>query len=288
MNNYSGKSYIKFWGVRGSNPTPDKNKMQFGGDTSCVEIRTKNNELIILDMGTGLRNLGKQIVEDDTYPSEINIFLSHYHWDHIMGFFYFAPLYDSKFTINIHGYNGKTSIKDLKEALINKNFWPVDESTYKAKINFIELDKATNKEKLMKINKSVIYYSIHPHPNGANSFKIETNNKKIVYITDCEHPEGKLNPNVISISDEADFLIHDSHYTINDLTNHKVIVTDGVFSMDGTFAKLDKIVELAQKYDALVMLDDCFFTIFTSSVFRGGAPTFCLLASRRKSEASHN
>ena len=221
MNNYSGKSYIKFWGVRGSNPTPDKNKMQFGGDTSCVEIRTKNNELIILDMGTGLRNLGKQIVEDDTYPSEINIFLSHYHWDHIMGFFYFAPLYDSKFTINIHGYNGKTSIKDLTEALINKNFWPVDESTYKAKINFIELDKSTNKEKLVKINKSVIYYSIHPHPNGANSFKIETNNKKIVYITDCEHPEGKLNPNVISISDEADFLIHDSHYTINDLTNHK-------------------------------------------------------------------
>tara|TARA_B100001996_G_scaffold380958_1_gene369433 strand:+ start:442 stop:1290 length:849 start_codon:yes stop_codon:yes gene_type:complete len=221
MDNYSGKSYIKFWGVRGSNPTPDKDKMQFGGDTSCVEIRTENNELIILDMGTGLRNLGKKIIEDNTYPNEINIFLSHYHWDHIMGFFYFAPLYDSKFTINIHGYNAKTPMEDLSNALINKSFWPVDEEEYKAKINFIELDKTTNEPKLVKLNETAIYYSIHPHPNGANSFKIETNNKKIVYITDCEHPEGKLNPNVVRISNESDILIHDSHYTIRDLINHK-------------------------------------------------------------------
>ena len=70
--------YIKFWGVRGSNPTPDKDKMQFGGDTSCVEIRTKNNDLIILDMGSGLRKLGAKIIADDSYSSEINIFLSHY------------------------------------------------------------------------------------------------------------------------------------------------------------------------------------------------------------------
>ena len=221
MNNYSGKSYIKFWGVRGSNPTPDSNKMQFGGDTSCVEIRTKDNDLIILDMGTGLRKLGKQIIEDETSPSEINIFLSHYHWDHIMGFFYFAPLYDSKFTINIHGHNSKTSIEDLSNNLINKSFWPVDEKEYKSKINFIELDKATNEEKLIKLNKAAIYYSIHPHPNGANSFRVETDNKKIVYITDCEHPEGSLNPNVINISNEADILIHDSHYTISDLIDHK-------------------------------------------------------------------
>ena len=221
MSNYSEKSYIKFWGVRGSNPTPDKNKMQFGGDTSCIEIRTKDNDLIILDMGTGLRNLGKQIIADNTSPNEINIFLSHYHWDHIMGFFYFAPLYDSKFTINIHGYNKKTSIQDLSDNLMNKDFWPVDEKEYKAKINFIELDETTNEEKLVKINKTAIYYSIHPHPNGANSFRVETNNKKIVYITDCEHPEGNLNPNVIKISNEADILIHDSHYTISDLINHK-------------------------------------------------------------------
>ena len=221
MENYSNKGYIKFWGVRGSNPTPDKDKMHYGGDTSCIEIRTKENDLIILDMGTGLRNLGSHIIEDSTYGNEINIFLSHYHWDHIMGFFYFAPLYDSRFTINIHGYNAKTSIKTLSEALMNKSFWPVDKDTYKAKINFIEMPKSSNELALAKVNKTNIYYSIHPHPNGTNSFRVETDNKKIVYITDCEHPEGKLNENVVKIADEADILIHDSHYTIRDLKTYK-------------------------------------------------------------------
>ena len=221
MENYSNKGYIKFWGVRGSNPTPDKDKMHYGGDTSCIEIRTKENDLIILDMGTGLRNLGSHIIEDSTYGNEINIFLSHYHWDHIMGFFYFAPLYDSRFTINIHGYNAKTSIKTLSEALMNKSFWPVDKDMYKAKINFIEMPKSSNELALAKVNKTNIYYSIHPHPNGTNSFRVETHNKKIVYITDCEHPEGKLNENVVKIADEADILIHDSHYTIRDLKTYK-------------------------------------------------------------------
>ena len=93
--------YIKFWGVRGSNPTADKNKMLFGGDTSCVEIRTNDNDCIILDMGTGLRKLGNHILSDSSYKKEINILLSHYHWDHIMGFFYFAPLNNKEYTINI-------------------------------------------------------------------------------------------------------------------------------------------------------------------------------------------
>jgi len=221
MENYSNKGYIKFWGVRGSNPTPDKDKMRYGGDTSCIEVRTKENNLIILDMGTGLRNLGSHIITDNTYGNEINIFLSHYHWDHIMGFFYFAPLYDSRFTINIHGYNAKTSINTLSNALINKNFWPVDKDMYRAKINFIEMPKSSNKQKSVAVNEINIYYSIHPHPNGTNSFRVETDNKKIVYITDCEHPDGTLNTNVIQIANKCDILIHDSHYTINDLSNHK-------------------------------------------------------------------
>ena len=74
MANNSNKGYIKFWGVRGSNPTPDKDKMYYGGDTSCIEVRTKENNLIILDMGTGLRNLGSHIMTDNTYGNEINIF----------------------------------------------------------------------------------------------------------------------------------------------------------------------------------------------------------------------
>ena len=110
--------YIKFWGVRGSNPTPDSDKMHYGGDTSCVEIRTNDNDCIILDMGTGLRNLGKHILSDSTYKKEINILLSHYHWDHIMGFFYFAPLYNKEYTINIYAINIMTVSNKMKSISI--------------------------------------------------------------------------------------------------------------------------------------------------------------------------
>ena len=116
------KEYIKFWGVRGSFPTPEKDKLKYGGETSCVEIVTSNNDCIVLDMGTGIKNLGKDILNNKSYPREINIFLSHYHWDHIMGFFSFAPLYHKEFIINIYGYNKNTSIEMLKDVLINKNF----------------------------------------------------------------------------------------------------------------------------------------------------------------------
>tara|TARA_B100000579_G_C22768546_1_gene822782 strand:- start:84 stop:932 length:849 start_codon:yes stop_codon:yes gene_type:complete len=220
MKNYSNKEYIKFWGVRGSNPTPDKDKMQFGGDTSCVEIRTKNNDLIILDMGSGLRNLGAKIIADDSYSSKINIFLSHYHWDHIMGFFYFAPLYNEKFTVNIYGFNNEVRMEDLSKQLINKGFWPVEESMYKANINFIELEQSSNDLKTLDINDTKIFYSEHAHPGGANSFRIETGDKKIVYVTDCEHSNGELNKNVLNIAEECDILIHDSHFTVRDLPNH--------------------------------------------------------------------
>ena len=86
------KGYLKFWGVRGSHPTPDNNKMEYGGDTSCVELRTKN-DLIIFDMGSGIRNLGIKMLDDNTCPKNVHIFLSHYHWDHIVGFLNFAPLF---------------------------------------------------------------------------------------------------------------------------------------------------------------------------------------------------
>ena len=66
-----------------------------------------------------------------------------------------------------------------------------------------------------------LYYSIHPHPNGTNSLRVETNGKSITYITDCEHPLGKLNPNVLDIANQCDILIHDAHFTINDLAKAK-------------------------------------------------------------------
>ena len=209
--------YIKFWGVRGSNPTADKNKMQFGGDTSCVEVRTSNNDIIIFDMGSGIRNLGKEIIEDSNSPKTINIFLSHFHFDHIMGFLTFPPLFDKSYTVNIYGYNKSTSTKSFSDKILDSTFWPVGLDILKAKINFIDLDGEP-----FQINSDVsISYALHPHPGYATSYKININDFNIVYTTDCEHPINHFNKNVESIAKDADILIHDSHFTREDLAKHK-------------------------------------------------------------------
>ena len=212
MNN----QYLKFWGVRGSRSTAESNKMEYGGDTSCIEIRTQNNELIILDMGTGLNNLGKSIIEEEKPPTTINVFLSHYHWDHILGFLTFMPIYNSKYKINIYGNNKNTSINEISKKLLDKTFWPVSIDMLKAEINFIELNN-----KSVNISDVKITCNEHAHPNGATSYKISCKNYDIVYTTDCEHAEDNLSKNVIEFAENADILIHDSHFTPEDLETHK-------------------------------------------------------------------
>ena len=209
-------TYVKFWGTRGSNPTVDEDKVKYGGDTSCVEILTADNEAIILDMGTGIRNLGKQILSNPDYPKTLNIFLSHYHWDHIMGFLSFKPLFNKNYTINIYGQNKNTPINTLPDILLKSDFWPVNLNMINAKLNFKSFESSS-----ITINNTKISYTVHGHPNGANSFKVENNGKKIIYTTDCEHPIGHLNLNVVELAKDADLLIHDAHFTINDLIDHK-------------------------------------------------------------------
>jgi len=208
-------NYLKFWGVRGSRSTAESNKLKYGGDTSCVEIRTKNNDLIILDMGTGLNKLGEAILADPTSPKNINIFLSHYHWDHLLGFLNFTPLFDESFSITIYGNNKSTSIDKISEKLLDKAFWPVSLDMLKAKINFVEL---VNKP--VTINNITIDFNEHSHPNGATSYKVTINDFSIMYSTDSEHPNNELNENVLEMAKNTDILIHDSHFTEEDLKDH--------------------------------------------------------------------
>ena len=209
--------YIKFWGVRGSNPTADKDKMQFGGDTSCVEVRTSNNEILVFDMGSGIRNLGKEILGDPNSPKTINIFLSHFHFDHIMGFLVFPPLFDKSYTVNIYGYNKSTSTKSFSDKILDPTFWPVGLDVLQAKINFIDLDG----ESLQISSNTSVSYALHPHPGYATSYKVNNDGFNILYTTDCEHPKNHFNKNVESLAKDADMLIHDSHFSREDLGNHK-------------------------------------------------------------------
>ena len=211
------KTIIRFWGCRGSFPSFDKNKIIYGGDTSCVELRTSDNSTIILDMGTGLKNLGQKIVDDSSYSKDINIFMSHYHLDHIHGFLMFAPLFSADYNINIYSRtsNGK-NFREVMDTLLQPEIWPFTLNNLPANLSFINID-----DEPIIINDNIkIFNGLHSHPNKAYSIRAEIFEKKITYVTDCEHPKDHLNPNVVEFAADSDILIHDAQYTPEDLKQH--------------------------------------------------------------------
>jgi len=208
---------IKFWGVRGSFPTPDRDKVEVGGHSSCVEIRTADNRLIIFDMGTGMIPLGKSLLEENNPPKSAHIFVSHFHWDHIIGYLGFPPFFYDWFTCNIYGKEDRLSIEEIFKHIHNFTFWPVEMPLYKAKFS---LHTVTSKD--IQISDSIkITSALHPHPNGANSYRLQIDNTVIVYCTDIEHPDTHLNANAIKIAKDADVLINDAHFTDEQLKEHK-------------------------------------------------------------------
>ena len=92
--------YIKCWGSRGSTPVSGKNYLKYGGDTTCIEIRTKNDDIIIVDAGTGIRRLGNQLIAEGRY--RYSFIFTHAHWDHLMGFPFFKPLYFKHAELQMH------------------------------------------------------------------------------------------------------------------------------------------------------------------------------------------
>ena len=208
---------ITFWGTRGSFPTPRKDTVEYGGHTSCVEIRTSKNQLIILDMGTGLLDLGNYIMKEKSPPASAHVFVSHYHWDHIFGFLGFTPLFNPNFTFNMYGKKDLMTPKEIIDYVQNPTFWPINMEMLNAKIH---LNEVSEKEIFIDDNIKVTF-TLHGHPNGANTYRFNIDGVIIVYATDCEHPSDGLNQNVIEQSKNADILIHDAQYTTQELPNHK-------------------------------------------------------------------
>ena len=208
---------IKFWGVRGSYPTPREHD-KFGGNTSCVEIRSNTKDLVILDMGTGLKDLGDSILKEKNQIKDINIIVSHYHYDHVLGFLMFTPLFNENFNINIYG-PGKddNEIKSKFINLLNSSFWPVNIEMLSANLNFKHYTSGGFELK----NNIKIKTCPHGHPGGCNSIRVEIDRFTICYITDCEHPKAHINQDVVDICNHTDVLIHDAQYTPEQLLRHK-------------------------------------------------------------------
>ncbi len=131
--------YVKFWGTRGSVPVPGESTLKYGGNTPCVELRTSDDKLIILDAGTGIRALGNFIIKNNI-DQPLDILLSHYHWDHIQGIPFFVPIYQKGRQITFYGVPGsEKSIEKLLSNQMERDYFPIKIDEVPAQIRYEHL-----------------------------------------------------------------------------------------------------------------------------------------------------
>lgn len=131
---------VKFWGVRGSIASPGPKTVRYGGNTTCIEIRTDNNELIILDAGTGIFPLSQTLLAE--LPVTANVLITHSHWDHIQGLPFFIPNFIPGNVMRLHGGFDAISGKGIEQVMavqLQYSYFPVRESEMKARIEYVTL-----------------------------------------------------------------------------------------------------------------------------------------------------
>ncbi len=207
---------LKFWGVRGSTPTPQLDNLSYGGNTSCLELRLPDNQSIIFDAGSGLRNLGATLLKESAGANlDLKVFLTHFHWDHIQGIPFFAPLFLPGNRVTFHSHtNG--SLEEVLEGQMARPYFPIDLASVAAKREFVELES-----KPMSFSGITIRPFPLNHPQGAVGYRIETGRSVIVYATDLEHGHPKLDSVLRDYASGADLLVYDAQYTPEEYVKYR-------------------------------------------------------------------
>ena len=217
---------VRFWGTRGSIATPGPQTVRFGGNTSCVELRTAAGHIFIFDCGTGARQLGDALMGGSTTPVRASMFFSHTHWDHIQGFPFFAPAFQQDNTIAVYApQGGRRSLHDTLAEQMEYSYFPVDLSQLPAALTYHDLTEGVHPLGSAR----VIAQYLH-HPAMTLGYRVEADGASVVYACDHEPFGAALwrsdaEPGrVESILHEgdrrharflagADLVIHDAQYT---------------------------------------------------------------------------
>ena len=201
---------VRFWGVRGSTPTPDAGCLGVGGNTSCVELRTAAGDALILDAGTGIRGLGYALAaEAGADPISVDILFSHFHWDHLQGLPFFAPLYVGGNEVRCISAVDDDRLGDLLRGQMCFPYFPVPFGELAASV---ETRRARVGEPFEVGPFSVRAFPVS-HPQGAHGFRIEYDGLVVVYATDYEHGDPVADEGLREVSRGADLLISDAQFT---------------------------------------------------------------------------
>jgi phosphoribosyl 1,2-cyclic phosphodiesterase len=221
-----GVTRVKFWGVRGSIPSPGPDTVFFGGNTACVELRA-DGELIILDAGSGIRALGHALdAEYGAASIEATVLITHTHWDHIQGFPFFLPAYAAKNRLRILGYEGaRDGLAATLAGQMESPYFPIALKEMPGNIVIEEL-----KDLSFRIGGVRVDACFSNHPGVCVGYRLFTRAGSVVYLPDNE--SGRDEPDAVSVrprtieqnltrfAEDADVLICDSQYTSEEYQSH--------------------------------------------------------------------
>lgn len=198
---------VKFWGVRGSIACPSPDHMKYGGNTSCLEI-VADDRRIILDAGTGIRQLGQEFLKAGL--KNAHLLLTHSHWDHINGFPFFTPAYipGNSYHVMAGHLMDNGGVRAVLASQMSNPTFPVPLEVMNANLTFDDFRAGET----FDLNGIHIRTAPLNHPNGATGYRLEYQGKSICYITDTEHVIGKVDENVLNLIEGADLVIYDCTY----------------------------------------------------------------------------
>jgi phosphoribosyl 1,2-cyclic phosphodiesterase len=239
---------LRFWGVRGSVPCPGPRTQKYGGNGACLELRVgERNRIVIIDAGSGIRELGNHLLQNDLSkgPIDADLFLSHTHWDHIMGFPYFTPIYIPGTKLRVYGpvTFEEDTLEDVVGGQMKYRYFPVNVGELASDIEYLRLRETPHIDLGEGLTLST---KILNHPITALGYRFEYNGKVLctcydtepfrnLFITDPNHPdydeamalEGEEVAREQNLAIEgffagADLLIHDSQYTAAEYVKNRI------------------------------------------------------------------
>jgi phosphoribosyl 1,2-cyclic phosphodiesterase len=272
---------LRFWGVRGSIAVPGPNTVRYGGNTTCIEIRTDDNDLIIFDGGTGIFQLGQALLRE--MPIKANIFMTHTHWDHIQGLPMFTPIFIPGNALNIHGAFDPvvgTGIEKVMDIQLQYSYFPVREAELKAKVSYTTMLPGQS----VDVGKAKVTGTLLNHPVINFGYRVDHNGKSVFFTGDHEPPYNMYEPSdeqyhefqalvdekereIIAAMQGVDVLIADSSYTVTEYPAKKGW-GHGSFDTSIRMARAAKVKKLICTHHEPTRSDDQLEAVFAEVLSR--------------------
>jgi len=212
-----GEVQVRIWGARGSVACPGPQTVRYGGNTACVEVRC-GSRVLVFDGGTGIRGLGNALAAEE--PGEIDVYLTHFHLDHVAGLPFFEAAYRAGNRVRFHAarLNAEIGLRDILCRMMSPPLFPIPIDEFRAEVSFNEFDAG---DVLRPKDGSRLETRLLNHPGGACGYRLVVGERVIAYVTDTEHEPGRPDAAVLALMQDADVAIYDATYTDAEFETHR-------------------------------------------------------------------